>query len=142
MADYATPAVMQLYMNNQGREDEYLTSNPNITFFKKTYINPEIFIKDEMVFKDIPMKWDDTTFIKIPKDIHLLGNIWVTVNIPYFQILEKTTSTTTTTTNNANINEMIFDNYLTYLVYINNKYYTDVKIMSSNGCWSKLYEEY
>lgn len=121
MASYATPAVMQLYMN--GNEDEYLTKNPNITFFKKTYVNPEIFIKDEMVLKDIPMKWNDTTFIKIPRDIHLLGNIWVTVNIPYFQIIEKTTSTTTTTTNNANINEMIFDNYLTYLVYINNKYY-------------------
>ncbi len=125
MAEYAIPAVMQLYMNNnsQGHEDEFLTKNPNITFFKKTYVNPEVFIKDEMVFKDIPMKWDDTTFVKIPRDIHLLGNIWATVNIPYFQILEKTTTTTTTTTNNANINEMIFDNYLTYLVYDNNKYY-------------------
>ncbi len=122
MASYATPAVMQLYMNNS-QEDEYLTKNPNITFFKKTYVNPEIFIKDEMAFKDIPMKWNDTTFIKIPKDIHLLGNIWATVNIPYFQILEKTSSTTTTTTNNAAINEMIYDNYLTYLVYHDNKYY-------------------
>ncbi len=121
MAEYATPAVMQLYMNSQ--EDEYLTNNPNITFFKKTYVNPEIFIKDEMVFKDIPMKWDDTTFVKIPRDIHLLGNIWATVNIPYFQILEKITSTSTTTTNNANLNEMIYDNYLTYLVYYNGTYY-------------------
>ena len=68
MASYATPVVMQLYMN--GNEDEYLTKNPNITFFKKTYVNPEIFIKDEMVLKDIPMKWNDTTFIKIPRDIH------------------------------------------------------------------------
>ena len=121
MANYANPSIMQLYMNNN--EDEFLTKNPNITFFKKSYINPEIFIKDEMVFKDVPIKWDDTTFIKIPKDIHLLGNIWVTVKIPYFQITEKLSTTTTTTSNNANLNEMIFDNYLTYIILYDSTYY-------------------
>lgn len=115
------PSFMQININNN--ENEMLTKNPEITFFKKTYVNPEIFIKDEIALKSIPMKWDDTTFIKIPKDINMLGKVWLTVNIPYFQLVENATTTTTTTTNNANVNEMIFDNNLTYLISYNDVFY-------------------
>ena len=72
--NYYNPSFMQIYINKN--ENEFFSKNPEITFFKKTYIAPEIFIKDEISLKSIPMKWDDTTFMKIPKDIHLLGKIW------------------------------------------------------------------
>jgi hypothetical protein len=119
--NYYNPSFMQIYINKN--ENEFFSKDPQITFFKKTYIAPEIFIKDEISLKSIPMKWDDTTFMKIPKDIHLLGKIWLTVNIPYFQLVQNVITNTTTTTNNANVNEMIFDNYLTYLIIYNDIYY-------------------
>lgn len=97
-----------------------LETKDNLTYFKTSYFIPDVFIKDEMCMKNIGMKWNETSIIKIPKDIHLLGKIWLTVNIPYFQIIEKLTSTTQTTTNNATINQMIFDNHTTYLIIYNN----------------------
>ena len=69
------------------------------------------------------MKWNETSIIKIPKDIHLLGRVWLKVRIPYFQMVEKLTNTSQTTTFNGNINEMIFDNHETYLIIYNNDYY-------------------
>ena len=100
-----------------------LDTSKNISFFKTSYFIPEIFIKDEIAMKDIGMKWNETSIVKIPKDIHLLGKIWLKINIPYFQIIEKLTNTTQTTTNNATINQMIFDNHNTYLIIYNNIYY-------------------
>ncbi len=94
-----------------------------ITFFKKTYVVPDLFIKDEIVLKNLGMKWNETSFVKIPRDIHLLGKTWLKVTIPYFQMIEKLTSTTTTTINNANVNEMIYDNNETYLIIYNDVYY-------------------
>uniref|UniRef100_A0A6C0HWN3 Uncharacterized protein n=1 Tax=viral metagenome TaxID=1070528 RepID=A0A6C0HWN3_9ZZZZ len=100
----------------------------NISYFKTSYFIPEIFMKDEISMKNIGMKWNETSFVKIPKDIHILGKVWVTVNIPYFQIIEKLSTTTQITVNNATINQMIFDNHMTYLIMYenspgNNAYY-------------------
>ncbi len=97
-----------------------LDTTNNLTYFKKSYFIPEIFMKDEIAIKDIGMKWNETSIVKLPKDIHLLGKIWLTVKIPYFQIIENLTSTTQTTTNNATINQMIFDNHTTYLIIYEN----------------------
>ncbi len=122
ISDYFTTPEIQLFVNMDFDKIFNLTG-PIITYFKKTYIAPEIFIKDETALKNIGMKWNETTLIKIPKDIHLLGRTWLKVKIPYFQMIEKLTSTTTTTTNDANVNEMIYDNNETYLIIYNNKYY-------------------
>ncbi len=119
--NYSNPAVMQLYLSTA--LDSILTDVNNLTFFRKVYVATELFIKDEISLKSIPMKWDDTTFMKIPKDINLLGKVWLTVNIPYFQMVKNITSSSSTTTNNANINEMIFDDHLTYIVISDNVYY-------------------
>ncbi len=119
--NYSNPAIMQLYTSNA--LDSILKTVPNLTFFKKVYVATELFIKDEISLKNIPMKWDDTTFMKIPKDINLLGKVWLTVNIPYFQMVKNITSSSSTITNNSNINEMIFDNHLTYIVISDNTYY-------------------
>jgi hypothetical protein len=121
MGDYLPSAVMQLYINNN--ENEFFTEQPEITFFKKTYINQDVFIKDEMVLKDVPVNWDDSYYLKIPRDIHMLGKVWVNVTIPYFQIIKKSTSQETTTTNNANLNETLYDNHNTYLINYNNLWY-------------------
>ena len=93
-----------------------LDTTNNLTYFKTSYFIPEVFMKDEISMKNIGMKWNETSFVKIPKDIHLLGKVWVTVNIPYFQIIEKLSNTTQITINNATINQMIFDNHTTYLI--------------------------
>ncbi len=121
--EYLTTADLQILVNRD--EHLYLNLDPSstITYFKKMYIAPEIFIKDEIALKNIGMKWNETTFVKIPKDIHLLGKVWLKVQIPYFQMLEKLTTTTTSTTNDANVNEMIYDNNETYLIIYSNKYY-------------------
>ncbi len=113
--------VIQLFANNS--QNELLTVNPEMTFFKKTYIQPDVFIKDEMVLKDISMKWDDTYYMKIPKDIHLLGSIWATIKIPYFQIIENIKKTQTTSINNTQLNEIIYDNHTTFLIIYENIYY-------------------
>ena len=84
-----------------------LDTTNNLTYFKTSYFIPEVFMKDEISMKNIGMKWNETSFVKIPKDIHLLGKVWVTVNIPYFQIIEKLSNTTQITINNATINQMI-----------------------------------
>jgi hypothetical protein len=120
--EYLTTPDLQLFMNRNEYIDLKL-NYPKITYFKKTYIAPEIFIKDEMALKNIGMKWNETSLVKIPKDIHLLGKTWLKVRIPYFKMVEKLTSTTTTTTNNANVNEMIYDNNETYLIIYNDNYY-------------------
>ena len=121
--EYLTSADLQIYVNR----DEYIYLNLSpisiISYFKKTYIAPEIFIKDEIVLKNIGMKWNETSLVKIPKDIHLMGKTWLKVSIPYFQMIEKLTSNTSVTTNNANVNEMIFDNHETYLIIYNDFYY-------------------
>ena len=120
--EYLTSADMQIYINRD--EHIYLNLKPDkISYFKKSYIIPEIFIKDEIALKNIGMKWNETTFVKIPKDIHLMGKTWLKVSIPYFQMIEKLTTSTTSTTNNANVNEMIFDNHETYLIIYNDIYY-------------------
>ena len=91
-------ADLQIYSNSDTHIYLNLDTSNIITYFKKTYIIPEIFIKDEIVLKDLGMKWNETSFVKIPKDIHLLGKTWIKVTIPYFQMIEKLTSTTTTIT--------------------------------------------
>lgn len=121
MGDYLPSAVMQLYINNN--ENEFFTEQPEITFFKKTYINQDVFIKDEMVLKDVPVNWDDSYYLKIPRDIHMLGKVWVNVTIPYFQIIKKNTTKDTVTTNNANLNELLYDNHNTYLINYNKLWY-------------------
>ncbi len=121
--EYLIAADLQVFSIRDTHIYLNLDSSNIITYFKKTYIVPEIFIKDEIVLNNLGMKWNETSFVKIPKDIHLLGNVWLTVKIPYFQMIETLTSTTTTTTNDANVNEMIFDNNQTYLIIYENKYY-------------------
>jgi hypothetical protein len=116
-------ADLQIYSNSDTHIYLNLDTSNIITYFKKTYIIPEIFIKDEIVLKDLGMKWNETSFVKIPKDIHLLGKTWIKVTIPYFQMIEKLTSTTTTITNNATINQMIFDNHNAYLIIYDDVYY-------------------
>ena len=116
---YLTLADYQVLISKDEHIYLNLDINNKITNFKKSYFVPEIFMKDEIAMKNIGMKWNETTIVKIPKDIHLLGKIWVKVNIPYFQIIENLTTTTQTTTNNATINEMIFDNHTTYLIIYN-----------------------
>ncbi len=107
-----------LQINTMKNDYIYLSldTTNNISYFKTSYFIPEIFMKDEISMKNIGMKWNETSFVKIPKDIHLLGKVWLTVKIPYFQIIEKLSNTTQTTTNNATINQMIFDNHMTYLI--------------------------
>jgi hypothetical protein len=121
MGDYLPSAVMQLYINNN--ENDFFTEQPEITFFKKTYHSQDVFIKDEMVLKDVPVNWDDSYYLKIPRDVHMLGKVWVNVTIPYFQIIKNAITKTTTITNNANINELLYDNHNTYLINYNNLWY-------------------
>ncbi len=112
---------MQLYINNN--ENEFFTEQPDITFFKKIYHSQDVFIKDEMVLKDVPVNWDDSYYLKIPRDVHMLGKIWVNVTIPYFQIIKNSTKKDTVITNNANLNELLYDNHNTYLINYNNLWY-------------------
>jgi hypothetical protein len=120
--EYLTTPDLQLFMNRNEYIDLKL-NDPKITYFKKTYIAPEIFIKDEIALKNIGMKWNEASLVKIPKDIHLLGKTWLKVKIPYFQMIEKLTSTVSSTSNEANLNQMIFDNHDTFLIIYNNIYY-------------------
>ena len=121
MGDYLPAAVMQLYVNNN--ENDFFTEQPEITFFRSTYVAPDVFIKDEIVLKNVPVNWDDIYYLKIPRDIHMLGKIWVNVTIPYFQIIKKNTKNTTIVTNDANLNEMLYDNHNTYLINYNDVWY-------------------
>ena len=121
--EYLTTPDFQLFINRNEYINLNLDTSNIITYFKKTYIAPEIFIKDEIALKNIGMKWNESSLVKIPKDIHLLGKTWLKVKIPYFQMIEKLTSTISTTSNNANVNEMIYDNNETYLIIYENNYY-------------------
>lgn len=121
MQDISNAGLLQL--NSKGIEDDVLTKNPDITYFKYAYKANEIFYKDNFVLEDIKIKWNDNYYFKIPKDIEYIGPIWVKITIPYFQISEKKSNYITTVVNNGNINEVIHDNYETFLVIINSIYY-------------------
>jgi hypothetical protein len=117
-----------------------LDTTNNLTYFKKSYIIPEIFMKDEIVMQNIGINWNETTIVKIPKDIHLLGKVWAKVKIPYFQLIETNTTSTTTTISNTIINKMIYENQDTYLILYNNIYYLipDIFLKNINLSYSKL----
>jgi hypothetical protein len=121
--EYLTSADLQIYINRDNYIYLNLSPDSIISYFKKTYLAPDIFIKDEISLKNIGMRWNETTIVKIPKDIHLMGKVWLSVKIPYFQMIEKITNTTQTITNNANVNEMIFDSHNTYLIIYEDNYY-------------------
>lgn len=120
MNNYLNGGLLQLY--SKGKEDNIMLNNPDITFFKYAYKSPSAFYKDEIVNQDINLKWNETYIMKIPKDIHYLGPIWLKVNIPYFQLIENITKITLTKTNSAQINEIIYDNISTYLFNINGEF--------------------
>jgi hypothetical protein len=121
MESYMPASFIQLSYNNV--DNDLLTKDPQITFFKKVYMKQEPFIKDEICVQDFPLSWNDTSYFKFPRDINFLGRLWVKVKIPYFQIVENIKSTTTTVTNNAGLNEMLFDNINTYLTIYEDEYY-------------------
>ena len=51
-----------------------LDTTNNLTYFKTSYFIPEVFMKDEISMKNIGMKWNETSFVKIPKDRKSMGN--------------------------------------------------------------------
>ena len=113
--------ILQLYL--KGIEDQDITNNPTITFFKYSYVANKLFYKDDYVLENIQIKWNDNYFFKIQKDIEYIGPMWLKVTIPYFQIVNKIYEYVTTTTNTSNINEIIYDNHDTFLLIINSIYY-------------------
>ena len=113
--------ILQLYL--KGIEDQDITNNPTITFFKYSYVANKLFYKDDYVLENIQIKWNDNYFFKIQKDIEYIGTMWLKVTIPYFQIVNKIYEYVTTTTNTSNINEIIYDNHDTFLLIINSIYY-------------------
>ena len=124
MSNYFNAGLLQLYAKS--KEDIILINQPKITFFKYAYKNNGLYYKDDIVLKDIMLKWNDNYYYKLHKDIQYMGPLWVKVTIPYSQLVSQTQTTTTITTNTSNINEMIYNNINTYLIIINDtilKYY-------------------
>ena len=133
---YFTPGLLQLY--SKGVEDMFLTGDPTITFFKKSFNRYENFYKDHTLIEDIMVKWNDTYFFKIPKDIQYIGPIYLKITIPYFQVLKGCTINDFSLSNMEVIwtnlfqlrifksIELLIDNnivekldYDTYIIYIN-----------------------
>ena len=91
-----------------GAEDELLTSNPKVTFFKYAYMRTPLFYKNDLSLNNIKINWDDNYTLNIDKNIHLLGEVFVKVSLPYFQLSKTTTTTTTNTISNDILTKIIF----------------------------------
>ena len=124
MSNYLEAGLLQLYAKS--KEDIVLTIQPEITFFKYAYKNNGLYYKDDIILKDITLKWNDNYYYKLQKDIEYMGPMWLKVSIPYSQLVSKQETIVSSIMNTSNINEMIYNNINTYLIIINEntpKYY-------------------
>ena len=105
-------------MNN-----DILTYNPQITYFKENNYNITPFYKQYSNIKEQQLNWEDMKVFDMNKQEHYLGNMYLKIKIPYFQLKKDIVSTTQTTTSNKILNNILYDNFECYLFLVNGKYY-------------------
>jgi len=126
-----TVGLLQLIARSY--QDNILTKNPSVTFFKYSYKTQPLFYKEERQKKNIKLNWNNNFKFKFDKDIHLLGNVFLKVKIPFFKFSKVTTKTERNVVKNNIINKLIFDSYDTYLFIVDDKYYIIPYFLLSNN---------
>ena len=114
--------IIQLAM--VGIQDAPLTTNPEITFFKKVYKRHTPFELYQNIKYLGSIKCNKESFTIISKNCDLLYNQYLKIDIPYFTI-SKNITTTQNIINNYNIKSIeIYNNKnLCYIYYINDNWY-------------------
>ena len=97
-----TVGLLQLIARSY--QDNILTKNPSVTFFKYSYKTQPLFYKEERQKKNIKLNWNNNFKFKFDKDIHLLGNVFLKVKIPFFKFSKVTTKTERNVVKNNIIN--------------------------------------
>ena len=113
-----TTGLIQLIA--KGEEDNILTLNPEITYFKYVYKNTPLFYRTDLSLEAIKLNWDDNYVYNVDRNIHLLGDMTVKITIPYFQLTKTDISKVTNIISNSILTKIIYDNYPTYMFLINN----------------------
>jgi|SaaInlStandDraft_5_1057022.scaffolds.fasta_scaffold00832_2 hypothetical protein len=113
-------------------------NNATESLFHSNYIETEPFYKKYDKIQELKIKWNENITIDIPNNIHYLGNNYVKIKIPYFQMFKENIIKSNVSTQNNVINKILYDNHLTYLFLNNNKYYLIPEFILKNNINYKL----
>lgn len=104
---------------SRGIEDSKFTVNPEITYFKYAYKSIGLFYKNENSLNNINVNWNTPYIFNVKKDIDLLGEMYVKVKIPYFQLKEINVIESENSISNDIITKVLYDSYDTFLFIYN-----------------------
>ena len=122
-----------LQLISKSYQDEILTSNPNITYFKYVYKTQPLFFKQDREVKNIKVNWDSEYSFNIKNDIHLLENIFLKIKIPFFKFIKNNTEINNIIVKNKEISKLLFDSYDTYLYFFDNNIYLIPSFLYNNN---------
>ena len=104
---------------SRGIEDSKFTVDPEITYFKYAYKSIGLFYKNENSLNNINVNWNTPYIFNVKKDIDLLGEMYVKVKIPYFQLKEINVVESDNSISNDIITKVLYDSYDTFLFIYN-----------------------
>jgi hypothetical protein len=91
-----------------------MSLTPELSLFKKNYTSISKFYKQYNNLKDVKLNWDDMKSFDI-KNHTYLSHMYIKVKIPYFNLVKNINNVTTSEVKNSILNNIIYDNFETYL---------------------------
>lgn len=91
-----------------------MSLTPELSLFKKNYTSIAKFYKQYNNLKDVKLNWDDMKSFDI-KNHTYLSHMYIKVKIPYFNLVKNINNVTTSEVKNSILNNIIYDNFETYL---------------------------